>query len=222
MLQYLSPRQGDDNPFIHTHSQIPSDIDIEDLVIVARCNTERKGIDELLDGMLELSHNLQHINSTSLPKYRLNVFIAGQLEKNKSDRVNYVHKFLASNPFIRITSNSYNAFEYQQMLHKAHLFIMLSKLESSSIAALEALWHGIPCVLTKGCGVDGFLHNIHGYLLKDRSGKELASVISRLLSNDRPLLDLWRLNLFHYRESFSWNSYILSLDEILKRHYMLK
>jgi glycosyltransferase involved in cell wall biosynthesis len=99
---------------------------------------------------------------------------------------------------------------------------MLSKLESSSIAALEALWHGIPCVLTKGCGVDGFLHNIHGYLLKDRSGKELASVISRLLSNDRPLLDLWRLNLFHYRESFSWNSYILSLDEILKRHYMLK
>ena len=216
MLSYLRHQKVNDKHCFDTPSHGLCDLESQPFVIVARCNTERKGVDVLLDSIAELNQHLQACNSSRLRLYRLNIFIAGQPDKKNLDRFTHVSELLASNPSISISAKSYNALEYQQLLKKAHLFIMLSKLESSSIAALEALWHCVPCVLTEGCGVDGFLHNIHGYLLQDRSSTELTAVLSRLFSYNRSSLDRWRFNLPKYRESFSWNSYILSLGEVFE------
>ena len=179
-------------------------------LIVARSNSFRKGIDILLGALNTLFTKSTHCN---YPAFQLCICGAVQ-EPDALELLCEFNRYLrASGRFVPISAVQYSQSEYLALLAKADLFVMPSRLEGSSPAALEALWLGIPCILSKQCGVSVFKHGNHGILLESNNSRLLADAILFALQSSQALSD-WRFSLVADRHLFTWHNYFAAYREL--------
>jgi len=173
-------------------------------VIAARANTFRKGADVLI-GALRQIQNIQF----PLGYESLEVKICGAVQDLKL--LTDIHMINADIKNIgiplKITACQYSQSALRSLFLEADLFVMPSRLEGSSYAALEALWCGLPAVLTKECGVETFSSGRHGVLLLENSSVALAEVIRSILLNPTALIQ-WRQALIQDHSIFTWQTYV--------------
>ena len=115
---------------------------------------------------------------------------------------------------ICLKSRQYHSKQYQCLLSSADLFVMPSRLESTSLAALEALWFGVPSILTPHCGVDPFVAHRHGYQLLEHNPAALAQAMYNLCTSSEKR-EFFRACLAKDRHLFSWNQYMTAYQEFL-------
>lgn len=180
------------------------------LKVTARANSIRKGSVQFLKAIHLIS---QYIAQSSL-KLKLQVTICGDiLEPESLYLYNQVKNSLDDSSHITINSKRFAQHDYLSLLRSSDLFILPTSLESSSLAALEALWTGIPSILTVQAGIDCFRNDRHGILLENNSEQSIYSSVLSIINNLK-LLDVYRHNLITDREDFTWSRYISLLSSI--------
>ena len=185
---------------------------ISRLKIVARSPSERKGLDLLLNSLLSVNTWL----SSSRYLTELNVIICGQIiEAPMLDLFSTVSDCLRPGGAIRLASAQFSTSQYLDLLAECDLFIMPSRLESSSLAALEALWLCVPSILTEACGISQFIPARHGLILQDLSPSSLSDSIQQFVQSPH-LLRSCRKHLNADRTLFSWKQYFNSYSSLLQ------
>jgi glycosyltransferase involved in cell wall biosynthesis len=183
------------------------------LRIAARSNSFRKGLDHFLEALSFLDNYLHIDKSITIS---IHITICGQItDPRLIHRYMQTKKSLKKNGLIMLKSKQYSELDYIKCLLSSDLFIMPSRLEGSSPAALEALWLGVPAVLTKECGIDQFRDKHHGILLEHLSSKEIMKSIISIV-RDPSLISVWSTNLSRDRHHFSWSTYLKVYKQLLQ------
>lgn len=179
--------------------------------IVARAPSQRKGLDILLHSLLLLDTWL----ATAEPDLKLQIVVCGKIsELTMHNLFSSVSNQLSHRCGINLICRQFSPCDYMYLLSKCDLFIMPSRLESASLAALEALWHGVPSILTHACGISNFSPPKHGLLLNDMEPTSLSLLIQSFIKfPDR--LRLCREHLAVDRHMFTWNHYFNSYSKLL-------
>lgn len=205
---------GDSFSDPRTLSNINPSIDYttSDFHIVARSHSYRKGLDILLESLILLKSTLHSSNSSLCVR----VSIAGNISDPQDLRLfnNFLQSISSSENF----SVSYRQFareEYFSLLSCSDLFVMPSRHEGCSTAALEALYHCVPSILSQHCGVDALQHGQHGFILSENSPSHLAKLIQVLITN-RLLLNNMRSQLQVDNSLFTWDTYKHALSGMLR------
>ena len=73
--------------------------------------------------------------------------------------------------------------EVAQIMRAADLFVMPSIIETFSVATAEALASGLPVLVTRCGGPEGFVTDRAGILVSPGSSKELADALTRMIEN---------------------------------------
>ena len=211
--QFYSNQLKDRLRFIREDNSYLSEVSfpLSSVRIVARAHSFRKGADVLLHALLLL----QEMMHNNFPSLNIDVFICGSI-KDPDIYSEYVttSRLLSESGSIKIHCQQYEQYAFTQLLSNSHLFVMPSRLEGSSPAALEALWHGIPSILTPQCGVHEFIPSRHGRLLSVHEPLRLAEAIYAFL--DDPTLFLYcRKCLQHDHAYFSWERYFQGYNQLL-------
>lgn len=170
-------------------------------LIAARANTFRKGLDLLLEALKQLDHHWPADLQT-----KVEVVICGPVVE--------MQRLLAVSDRISISSGQLSQDAYLELLHQADLFVMPSRLEGSSPAALEALWLGVPALLTANCGVESFQPGEHGLLIDPPTAPVLSDHLRQVLLHPE-LLSTWRHTLARDRHRFTWNRYLATVAQLL-------
>jgi len=184
------------------------------LRIAARANSHRKGADLLLEALQLLNERL--IKFPIRSGVQVQITICGSLEDIKLDKLlRDIQKDLSQTRIISVTAKQFPQAQYLDLLAESDCFLMPSRLESSSLAALEALWHGIPSILSLNCGVEQFRSGEHGLILESLTSKTIADTLYKILCQPMQL-EAWRSSLIKDRHLFSWNSYLNAYQSLLK------
>lgn len=212
----IAPYGGDKSIYRQTsrRAAFPSSINDTEFkksfLICARANTNRKGLDILLDSLLLLSKKLKY-KSTPF----IDVRICGSVAPGEDETMlKHTIKVLGKHSTISITAAQYTQNDYNSLLRASDFFVMPSRLESTSLAALEALWHGVPCILSKECGVDAFVDGRHGFLLDSLADTCLAEALYEIIDKSDLACSV-RKNLAKDRDLFKWNNYLNAYKNIL-------
>ena len=149
----------------------------EELRIVARANSPRKGIFAAVDGLAKL------INGRIFKQWggKLVVDFVGNMQIPDSVRARW--KELLGNPNLLISFGQRPPAEMASLLAKADIFLMPALSEGRSMAALEAAASGACLLITNACGVDEFRPDVHGRLLRKIDGAEVAGNLEFCLEN---------------------------------------
>lgn len=173
----------------------------EQIVFVGRL-THQKGLDILLKALFRL--------------YQANIYFKciligdGPLRPELEKQVALL-RITKQILFLGIRSQS----EIREILSYAWVFVLPSRYEGLSNAALEALAHGVPCILSRCGGVDTYLTPETGWVfdIEDDKGLEQALVDALLISEEK------RQKMFiSCRRLVSEN---FSLEEVSKRYLEL-
>jgi len=214
--QYLSVRPAT-NPNQHSIFYTPLDHLIyppnqaRTLRIIARAPSHRKGLDILLNSLLLLDPWLVSAEHTC----KLQIVVCGMIsEPSMLNLFSSVTNQLSHRCGINLMCRQFSERDYTYLLSQCDLFIMPSRLESASLAALEALWHGVPSILTNACGISNFCPPKHGLLLSDMDPNSLSESIQSFIEfPDR--LRSCREHLAADRHMFTWDHYFNSYSKLL-------
>jgi glycosyltransferase involved in cell wall biosynthesis len=184
--------------------------------IIARSHSFRKGADVLFGALPLLDSFLASSGSSAL----IDVLVCGSISEPslKSDFHRLVHQ-LSSTDRVSIKCKQLSQSSFSHQLAISDLFVMPSRLESTSLAALEALWHGLPSILTPECGVDDFVDARHGILLPDHESLSLENAILGFCLEQEKLI-CYRNFLIQDRALFSWNRYFKAYRELFASTYL--
>ena len=185
-------------------------------IIVARCNTFRKGADRLFEIVKHLEDLYGNAEDVRIHETKLNIVIAGRVEETElAMQYNSLLTHLSKRKIIEMYTLDFDVDTYWMLLAQADMFIMLSRKESASLAALEALWSGVPSFITTECGIDVFENNKHGIVADCNDLENLAYKIHRVLTAERETLSMWRENLLRDKNRFTWENYIDRYQDLL-------
>jgi glycosyltransferase involved in cell wall biosynthesis len=183
--------------------------------IIARAHSFRKGADILLKALILLDDMLSSVPLVPL----IDLYVCGLImEPDIQSEFLRVTDRLQNSGTIRITSKQLDQSSFSQLLATSHLFVMPSRLESTSLAALEALWYGLPSILTPECGVDDFVSTRHGILLPDHEPSSLAEAIHDFCVFPEKLLSC-RSFLTQDRLLFTWARYFTAYRQLFQGFY---
>ena len=158
---------------------------------------------------------LNHLLVCGASSIVLDICICGSIvEDDIKSQYSRVLNLLKADGRIHVKSRQYPSNLYARLLSSADLFVMPSRLESSSLAALEALWFGVPSILTPQCGVDSFVEARHGHQLIQHNPAALAQAIYTL-STCSEIREYCRTCLVEDRHLFSWSQYFSAYQQLL-------
>jgi glycosyltransferase involved in cell wall biosynthesis len=180
------------------------------IIVAARANSFRKGLDIFLDALLKLD-NFLGVDSS----FSLTIQICGSIPAGQESYL-YIEaqSKLARGNRIKISAAQLSPNDYLSAILRADIFIMPSRLEGSSPAALEALWLCTPSILSQSCGIDQFKHNEHGILLPALTPEALCDALISVINNPS-ILTLWKNNLMRDKSLYTWDRYLHSYKQIL-------
>jgi glycosyltransferase involved in cell wall biosynthesis len=212
----IAPYGGNKNAYrkhshdVFGHLRHKATIATNSFTIVARANSFRKGIDILVNALDGCFDNLSQLGYSAI-----NVLICGAVQETGAIHIlkDLQTKLRCSNSIVSISACQYSQSQYSLLLSNADLFVMPSRLEGSSPAALEALWHGVPSILSSHCGLENFKHGRHGILLDSNVSCELEKAIVLALKSTSLRL-LWKSYLVQDRELFSWEKYFTAYSAL--------
>jgi len=181
------------------------------LKIAARSPSQRKGLDVFLHSILAVDSWLSITDSS----IKLQIVICGRInEPSMLSLFSWVSHQLALRRVIHLSYRQFSSIQFTRLLAESDLFIMPSRLESSSLASLEALWHGVPSILTEACGIVNFCPPKHGLLLSQPTSSSLSRAMQHFLEcPDR--LHHCRDNLLADRDMFTWAQYLAGYSDLL-------
>jgi len=201
------PSSGQDTSKSPWHNQ-PS------LRIAARANSYRKGADLLLDALLKLNKLL--IEKPVNNELKVQIAICGSLDDSRLwPLLENTQNSLSETGIISITAQQYSQAKYLNLLTESDCFLMPSRLESSSLAALEALWNGVPSILSTNCGVEQFRSGQHGLIIESLTGESIATTLHTILSEPEHL-QTWKHNLAKDQNLFGWDRYFQAYKVLLE------
>lgn len=190
--------------FPHNHSRR--------IIIAARANSYRKGLDILLKALRLLDQSLSQGNT---PRVKLEVYICGAIQELMAKRnLIATKRHLKIHNLITVSARQYSQTDYIKRVRASDIFIMPSRLEGSSPAALEALWLGVPAILSQECGIDQFKDQKHGLLLETPTPEHLLKALVLITSHTEQIVQ-WKCNLVKDRDGFSWLRYLNAYKDIL-------
>lgn len=205
-LPYLCKSRVPITSFHSCHSVLSvSLLQSSSFVVAVRATSSRKGLDLFLDSLKQFSFSDPDLCSCTY------FHICGDLVQ---PHFKYLAAVLSSYPNINLTFGRLSQPEYLSFLGRCQLFILPSRLEGASPAALEALYSGIPCILSPQCGVDNFVHMRHGLLLNSLSSHALADSLTYVLSSP-DLLSRFKSLLSSDKNLFTWTSYLSGIANLL-------
>ena len=185
---------------------------IPHLRIAARANSLRKGLDFLLLALVDLDQRLSAIQTESV-LMAIEIHICGAIsEPILLQQFNDLAIKLRLSGRIALSYRQFPPDAYLELLHNSDLFVMPSRKEGSSLAALEALYIGIPCLLSKACGVEVFISGKHGWNVDPLTADVLADQLFSILQSPE-CLDSWSARLVQDKSLFSWDGYLQVVGE---------
>lgn len=197
---YRTARIGDNTLQCHHNITTPSH---SELTIAARSNSHRKGLDILIGCLYRIIENDRF---NDLPK--VNIVICGSVAKGPflESLLSLKHILAERLNNFTLTWGQLSQDSYLALLCNASMFLMPSRLEGSSYAALEALWMGVPAILSPQCGIEAFKPGEHG-LLSGTSADSLSEALTYAFEHP-PLIHRWQANLARDRSRFTWETYL--------------
>jgi glycosyltransferase involved in cell wall biosynthesis len=182
-------------------------------LVAARANSHRKGFDLLLEALKKLDKTLYETHASIHIDVKICGAIASQQDVKSLAKTN---ELLRANNLISVSAQQYGQQQYLSLISNADLFVLPSRLEGTSPAALEALSLGIPCILSKECGVDSFEDGKHGALLSSLTSDCLSNELYNMICSPDSIKRI-RLNLAADNQLFSWDRYLVAYSEILSQ-----
>jgi len=181
--------------------------DSEQIVILARAQSIRKGGHLLIDALKQCGSGLL---LACAPK-GIKVIILGSLEPLLEAK----WAALELPKGITLQHGNIPHSKVAQLYQQASLFVMPSLSESFSLACLEAMHAGLPLIITKYCGVDGFQNEKMGYEVSD-SSEDLASSLVKAFNNQH-LWREWGGNAKCLAKGLTWENYEMSISQLAKK-----
>lgn len=181
-------------------------LDGDQIVILARAHSIRKGGHLLMQALRECAKDLLTIVA---PK-KIHIVILGNLEPALLTML--VNSSLPSG--ILITYGNVPHTEVSLLYRQASLFVMPSLSESMSLACIEALHAGLPLIITKYCGIDGFEPGRMGYEITD-TAEALATALVQAFKN-RHLWPQWSANSKCLASNLTWLEYEKEISRLVK------
>jgi len=206
-----STYQNNNRPFFpHIKFPSPQPLSKSATVIVARANSHRKGIDILLDSLYMLLPKLAKTGTKPLI-----VHICGKPQDCDFGNISYqITTFAKSlNIDFSLHARQHSQCQYLQLLSTANMFVMPSRLEGSSPAALEALWFKVPSIISLNCGIPQFIDRRHGLILRDNTPSQLYEYLFYCISCP-DFLHKTRSNLSLDSHLFTWSTYFSKYQEL--------
>lgn len=198
---YRVPYGVDQNKFKSSMTQRP-----KKAIILARAHTIRKGGHLLLFALKKYSE--KYVTEDNAKEIK--VTILGKLDKELETILEELN--LPQN--IHVTHGTIPHSVVQKLYNESTLFIMPSLSESMSLACIEAMQAGLPLIITRFCGIDGFEHNKMGYEVKDNV-ETLASALENAINNIH-LWNQWGENARLLAKTLTWENYEYRIGEIAK------
>lgn len=165
----LAPYQNARSRFELRHSlELPQSEPI--ITFVGRLVAD-KGVDVLFDALVRLG-------CPGNNEFRVCLVGGGPLENDLKARA----KELCLEKVVQFCGYCDNVLDY---LLASDCFVLPSRNEAMSLAVLEAMAAGLPCVVTDiGDHADLVRDGVHGYVIPPDSPEELANALNRLLCDD--------------------------------------
>ena len=132
-----------------------------------------KGLDDLIPAF---SYVIKEVKNAHL-------IIAGPDNENYMKEVN---KWICENNLIEHVSYVGPIYGEDKLtfLQDSNIFVLPSYSEGFSMAAIEAMYMGLPVAITKNCGVRDIVENSNAGIVANKERHEIASAIIKLLKND--------------------------------------
>lgn len=131
----------------------------DEILIVARANSVRKGGHLLISALNKRAHQLSEMSRGK----KVKIFFLGEIDKNLQGLFNSIK----IPPKFSIDSGNIPFSEVPKLLGRADLFVMPTLSEGMSLAIAEAMSCGLPIITTKFSGVDYFADGVNGILVED-------------------------------------------------------
>lgn len=179
-------------------------VDQNQIVILARAQSIRKGGHLLLYALQQCSTELL---TTCAPK-KIKVVILGNLEPE----LRPILDDLVFPDSLTVEDGNVAHAEVAQLYRQASLFVMPSLSESMSLACIEALHASLPLIITKYCGVDGFVSGEMGYEVDDTVESLATALVSAF--NNQHLWRVWGNNSLKLAKQLTWDAYEQSIKKL--------
>lgn len=171
--------------------------DTRQIVILARAQSIRKGGHLLLAALQQCGSALL---TASAPK-KIKVVILGNLEPV----LRSILDDLALPDGLSVEHGNVSHSMVAQLYQQASLFVMPSLSEGMSLACMEAMHACLPLVITRYCGIDGFIDGQMGYEITDTT-ESLASALVAAFNN-KHLWQQWGENSKQLAMKLTWDAY---------------
>jgi glycosyltransferase involved in cell wall biosynthesis len=105
----------------------------------------------------------------------------------------------------------------QRYYERSDVYVQLSSVENLSLAVLDALRIGMPCVVTDVGGLPEIVdHGVNGFVVSNRPGESAPDLLTRLLNDPQLRIDMGRQASEKYMNVFSpemWDREMVRLHE---------
>lgn len=162
--------------------------------------TAMKGIWYLLEALM------------SFPKNKVSLKIIG----NYDNSTGIFDKYLDRCEFTGIVTHD----KIQKMCKNADVFVFPSLGEGMSLAAIEALSMGLPCIVTENSGINDFIINgENGFVIPIESTEAIIEKINWFLEN-KECIPSMKKNAIKTAQQLTWENYEYRVGEIINEIFM--
>ncbi len=146
----------------------------------------RKGLDILLQAFKQLTQKYNNIS--------LDVIGTKDNEFTKYSTSNVIfHGYCDANKIINILSSN-------------DIFVLPSRYERAGHATIEAMWYGLPVIVTNTCGLPEPVNNSGcGYVIKSESVQELENAMISLIETPQLVMEMSKKAIISSRDSWTWD-----------------
>ena len=109
-----------------------------------------------------------------------------------------------------------NREKVDEMLNRTDIYICPSRVDSMSMAAGEAMQHGIPCIVSDAAGISSYIEDgISGFTFRSGHTEELAGKLLKLIENKQLVEELGSGSRKIYEDYFSMEVFSKNLSDIV-------
>lgn len=182
-------------------------VDDQQTIILARAQSVRKGGHLLLQAIQQSAAELLKV---CVPK-KIKVVLLGSMELALSNMLKEIKLPVG----MVIEHGNVPHADVARLYQQASLFVMPSLSESMSLACVEALHAGLPLIITKYCGIDGFASGEMGYEVQDNT-ESLAAALVEAFNNQHLWLQ-WGYNSRQLATQLTWDAYEQRVSQLAQK-----
>jgi len=102
------------------------------------------------------------------------------------------------------------------LLNKSHLFVMPSLEEGAAISVAQAMYTGLPVIVTENTGWKENVNKYNtGYVVRPMNSSSIQKKI-HYLYNHRSKLEIFSKNSLKFSKNRNWDTYVKDLNKVIK------